>query len=222
MSTRQEARDERESGAARKAADELAPSQSGHEREGAREKHHPGVLGSIKEGTKSLLGAITGRTQEAAEKTSEKAGQTKDGAVEKAKEYKDTTVEKLGEYKDTGTEKAREGTETAKQKMEEYKDAAADAARKARDYFAGTGEATKKLEEAERAREREEESRSTEVHRDDDTEKGRDDKGGTVGAVGSVAERVKEKLTSSKDEGDKAADEPKRGAPESVDPHGKM
>lgn len=150
MSTGQEAREERESDGARKAADELAPSQSGHEREGAREKHHPGVLGSIKEGTKSLLGAITGRTQEAAEKTSETAGQTKDAAVEKAKDHKDTTVEKieetkemLGEYKDTATEKAREGTETAKQKMEDYKDAAGDAAQKARDYLAGTGEATK-------------------------------------------------------------------------------
>ncbi|CAL9092092.1 unnamed protein product [Musa textilis] len=233
MSTRQEAREERESDAGRKAADQLAPSQSGNEREGAREKHHPGVLGSIKDGTKSLLGAITGRTQEAAENTSEKARQTKDAAVEKAKDHKDTTVvkteetkEKLGENKDTATE-------TAKQKMEDYKDAAADAAQKAGDFSAGTGEATmgkvteaeererQKLEEAERAREREEERRSTEVHRAKDTEKGRDDKGGVLGAVGSVAEGVKEKLTASKDEGDKAADEPKTG-PESVESHGKM
>lgn len=51
--------------------------------------------------------------------------------------------------------------------------------------------------------------------------RGRDDKGGILGAVGSVAETVKEKLTASKDEDEKAADEPKREA-ESVDPHGKM
>ncbi|CAL9137035.1 unnamed protein product [Musa textilis] len=122
MSARQETREERAEAAARKAADELAAIGSEREAEHQREEslgqhkdyglqggeeRRGGVVESIKEGTESLFGAITGRTQEAAEKTAEKAGETKDGAVEKARAVEDSASQKAGETKDKRVETAR-------------------------------------------------------------------------------------------------------------------
>ncbi|XP_064940755.1 LOW QUALITY PROTEIN: embryonic protein DC-8-like [Musa acuminata AAA Group] len=211
MSVRQETREERAEAAARKAADELAAirSERGRQREAEDEREESlrlhkdyglqggeerrgGVLESIKEGTKSLFGVITGRTQEAAEKTAEKAGETKDATVQKARAVKDSASQKAGETKDETVETARETKDSAAEKAREmkdktmgkaggYKDYVADKAKEAKD---ATAEKTRKYKESAEVRERE--------AKDTAAEKAREHKGSAEEKARQAAEKTRE------------------------------
>ncbi|KAI6698016.1 hypothetical protein NL676_018135 [Syzygium grande] len=164
---------------------------------------------------------------EAKEKTKEKAGEYKDYAAQKAEEAKEKTretkddyaAEKAKETKDCTAEKAKEGKDTTVGKLGGLKDSAADTARRALDMLSGKKEETKektygslesakprtKIEEL-RVKEREYEddaarrARENKEAWDKEGDRGKEERGGILGAIGSVMGAIKEKLTQPSDE----------------------
>ncbi|XP_078152188.1 uncharacterized protein LOC144547417 isoform X1 [Carex rostrata] len=150
MASLQEARRERDEAVARMAEEDEAAS---------NRENRGGIVQSIEESAKSLLGAVTGATKNKTQEVSDKAIETKDAGTEKAGEMKDRvkdrmeeTKERASKSKDRNTAKMMDYEDTSEErgssseKLGEYKESAAEAARKAREFLIeGKEEARVKL-----------------------------------------------------------------------------
>lgn len=146
MASLQEARRECDEAVARMAEEDEAAS---------NRENRGGIVQSIEESAKSLLGAFTGATKNKTQEVSDKARETKDAGTEKAGEMKDRmeeTKERASKSKDRNTAKMMDYEDTSEErgssseKLGEYKESAAEAARKAREFLIeGKEEARVKL-----------------------------------------------------------------------------
>ncbi|XP_048127566.1 late embryogenesis abundant protein ECP63 isoform X3 [Rhodamnia argentea] len=187
-----------------------------------------GKLGEYKDYTAQKAEEAKEKTKQKAgeynDYTAQKAEEAKEKTKEKAGEYKDYTVQKAEETKDYTAEKAKEGKDTTVGKLGELKESAADTARRAMEMLSGKEEKTKettyvtlesakeKLRETEEeARRKTEELRVKEREYEDDAARrarenkeawGKEERGGILGAIGSVTGAIKEKLTQQSDEKD--------------------
>lgn len=135
MASLQEARRERDEAVARMAEEDEAAS---------NRENRGGIVQSIEESAKSLLGAVTGATKNKTQEVSDKARETKDAGTEKVGEMKDRmeeTTERASKSKDRNTAKMMDYEDTSEErgssseKLGEYKESAAEAARKAREFL---------------------------------------------------------------------------------------
>ncbi|KAK4413424.1 Late embryogenesis abundant protein ECP63 [Sesamum alatum] len=151
---------------------------------------------------------------------SDKTGELKDYAVDQVKKSADTVTETAGEYKEYTAEKAKEESGAVASRVTELKESATAAARRARDYFTGTAreldqkaleggdineekygetefKARQKMQEVKLNEEGVHDEAKQRAAADWDTaaDRGIAAKRNIYGAVGSVKDAIKDKLT---------------------------
>nr|DAD28659.1 TPA_asm: hypothetical protein HUJ06_030127 [Nelumbo nucifera] len=184
MASRQ-AKEERAERAARVAASELKDVRNrdyddelaGADFDQDQPQQRRGLLGSIQEGTSNVLkavqGAVTGKSQEAADRTREGA----EAVGERARETKDAAGDRTKQAADAAGDRARGAKDYVAGKAGETRDAAAGVTRKAVDTAAGGAQQAKdKMGE----------------FRDYTAEKARETKDATVDRTGDAADKARQ------------------------------
>ncbi|XP_039174169.1 late embryogenesis abundant protein ECP63 [Eucalyptus grandis] len=162
-----------------------------------------------KEKTRETKDAALGKAGEYKDYAAEKAKQTKDYTAEKAKEGKDTTAGKLGELKDSAADAARRAMDMLSGKKEETKEKTYETLESAQEKLRETEEEARRKMEELKVKEREYEDDAARRARENREAwekegdrsniipiyKGKEERGGILGAIGSVTGAIKEKLT---------------------------